>query len=203
LSRLATSFVLGYHGCERDTAKRAIAGDIGLIQSDKPYDWIGPGIYFWESDPHRAFEWARERQKHGATGTPAVVGAVIDLGNCLDLVNREDLLLLKQAHRSFIALQTQAGLPIPKNKSLKSGRRADRHLRYLDCAVIRHLHGMIEKDESATAPYDTVRAMFVEGGKLFSGSGLGAKTHVQIAVRSNLCIKGLFLPRPDPSVAQA
>ena len=58
MSRLATSFVLGYHGCDEDIGREAIRGDTALIQSDKDYDWLGPGAYFRESDPKRAWEWA-------------------------------------------------------------------------------------------------------------------------------------------------
>jgi hypothetical protein len=46
-----------------------------------------------------------------------VVGAVIDLRNCLDLVSRDDLELVAAAHRGFLRIQKKAGLPIPKNKS--------------------------------------------------------------------------------------
>ncbi len=54
MSRLATSFVLGYHGCDRRTGLKAVNGEVELIQSDKDFDWLGPGAYFWESDPQRA-----------------------------------------------------------------------------------------------------------------------------------------------------
>jgi hypothetical protein len=38
--------------------------------------------------------------------------------------------------------------------------------------------------------------MFTEGGKLYRNSGFHKKSHVQIAVREDACIKGLFLPNP-------
>lgn len=37
--------------------------------------------------------------------------------------------------------------------------------------------------------------MFTEGGELCPGSGFRAKSHVEIAVRNDDCIKGLFHPR--------
>jgi hypothetical protein len=207
VSRLATSFVLGYHGCDKDIATRAISGEIDLLHSDKAYDWLGPGAYFWESDPVRALEWARERHRRGLLSEAAVVGAVIDLRNCLDLIGREGLEQLRSAHASFLKMREDADLPIPENRPLKGRKASDRHLRYLDCAVIRHLHSIIESqpDEAVDRiePYDTVRGMFTEGKRLYSGSGLFMQSHVQIAVRRNACILGLFHPRPDIAGAVA
>jgi hypothetical protein len=38
---------------------------------------------------------------------------------------------------------------------------------------------------------------FTEGGPAFDGSGLSAKSHVQICIRNPNCIKGFFLPRRE------
>ena len=65
MSRLATSFVLGYHGCDADIARRAVLEGVNIIKSDKDYDWLGPGAYFWESDPQRALEWAEWKVSRG------------------------------------------------------------------------------------------------------------------------------------------
>lgn len=197
MSRLATSFVLGYHGCDATTARKAVLDGDSILQSDRDYDWLGPGAYFWESDPVRAFEWAQWKVKIGHYKEPAVVGAVIDLRNCLDLVSRDDVELYRAAYRSFIKLQKKAGLEIPKNRNPKGVNNGDRALRFLDCAVFRHLHRImstLSTHDASIEPFDTVRGMFVEGGKAFSGSGIYKKSHVQIAVRTSACIKGLFYP---------
>lgn len=201
MSRLATSFVLNYHGCDSSVARQAVLEGAAFLQSDRDYDWLGPGAYFWESDPVRALEWAEWKVGIGDYQQAAVVGAVIDLGNCLDLVSRADIELLRAAHKSFIRLQRKAALPIPKNKNPKGAKNADRVLRYLDCKVMRHLHEIIDglaDTDAAISRFDTVRGMFVEGGKAYSGSGLYRKSHVQIAVRSIDCIKGVFLPLDRP-----
>ena len=198
MSRLATSFVLGYHGCDKSLADKAINGDAELLQSKRDFDWLGPGAYFWESDPHRALEWAHEKVGRGDYKNPAIVGAVIDLRNCLDLCSRRDLEFLKSAHASFVKTQKLAGLEIPKNRSLKGQPNADRVLRFLDCAVIKHLHSILDSQpegDNRIEPFDTVRGMFTEGRKLYSGAGFRQKTHVQIAVRNPRCIVGLFRPR--------
>jgi hypothetical protein len=143
-------------------------------------------------------EWAEWKVERGEYAEAAVVGAVIDLRNCLDLVSRDDLSLLNAAHHSFIRVQKKAGLPIPKNRSAKGQPNADRVLRYLDCAVFRHLHSILDAqpaDGRIIEPFDTVRGMFTEGGRLYAGSGFRKKSHTQIAVRNDQCIRGLFFPR--------
>lgn len=198
MSRLATSFVLGYHGCDMSVAAKAVSGDINILQSEKDYDWLGPGAYFWESDPQRAQEWADEKVARGDYKSVAVIGAVIDLGHCLDLVARENLELVKDAYKSFKAVQSASGFPMPQNRKLKGRSDPDRVLRYLDCAVIRHLHRAIERvpeEDRLVKPFDTVRGLFTEGKRLYPGGGFRAKTHTQIAVRNATCILGIFYPR--------
>jgi hypothetical protein len=121
VTRLNTSFVLGYHGCEKATGVQAVAGELDLIQSEKAYDWLGPGIYFWEADPLRALEWAQSKKLN----EPFVVGAVIDLRNCLDLMVRENLDLLTSAYDSYAAQQRKSGLEILKNKSTRDSKSGD------------------------------------------------------------------------------
>lgn len=194
MSRLATSFVLGYHGCTRDVAEAVINGRMSLAPSDKPYDWLGPGIYFWEADSQRAFEWAMSRCRETG-GDPAVLGAAIDLGNCLDLLSRSDQDLAGLAYSSLKAIYDKAGRPLPKNENSSRGGDFDRRLRRLDCAVIRHLHEALCGDaDDALPPFDTVRGMFTEGDPIYEGSGFHAQSHVQISVRDATFVKGYFLP---------
>lgn len=199
MSRLTTSFVLGYHGCDHSVAERAVGGDLDLLHSDRDFDWLGPGAYFWESDPQRAREWAAWKAERGDYRHPSVVGAVIDLRNCLDLVARDNLDLLRDAHQSFVEMRGTAGLPVPTNRSVPGDPNSDKLLRFLDCAVIKHLHSILDAQpagEERIEPFDTVRGMFTEGGPLYEGSGFHEKSHAQIAVRNNACIRGLFFPRP-------
>ena len=158
-----------------------------LIESDKPYDWLGPGIYFWESDPARAWQWAYERCAERGT-KPAVIGAAIDLGYCLDLMSSTGQALVYDAYESLRTLYTAAGKTLPENANSKRGGDKDRRLRKLDCAVIKNLH-----DEAKEQPFDTVRGMFTEGDPIYPGSGFYSQSHVQIAVRNRECIKGVFL----------
>ena len=198
MSRLATSFVLGYHGCDREVAENVVNRHSHLIPSDTLYDWVGPGIYFWEADPLRAWEWAKERCSEGAYKQPSVVGAIIDLRNCLDLLNRTDQGLVREAYDSLVKFYESAEVPLPKNLNSKKGGDRDRRARALDCDVIKHLHGIMDyhmespdgEPMELTPHFDTVRGMFTEGDELYPGAAFYHQSHVQIAVRSPDCIRG-------------
>jgi hypothetical protein len=76
--------VVGYHGCDAAVADGVLAGTAELNLSRNTYDWLGEGVYFWEHGPQRAYEWAVEQARLGATKVrrPALVAARINLGVC-------------------------------------------------------------------------------------------------------------------------
>jgi hypothetical protein len=112
---------------------------------------------------------------------PAVVGAVIDLGDCLDLTTLVGLDMLRSAYESLAATFDEAGEPLPVNQ--------DRVRPQLDCAVIERLHAIYEEQGgSSTAS----AGVFVEGEPVYPGSGVDTKTHVQMTVRNPNCVKGVF-----------
>ena len=191
MSRLQTSFVLGFHGCEKEVGLKAISGE-PLKPSSGDYDWIGSGVYFWEGDPLRALEWAQQKQKRDACKEPFVIGAAIDLGHCLDLLVRENVGLVRDAYKSFKEVQETAKLQMPVNKKAPKDDSPDLVMRYLDCAIIDHLHSIIAKNNGD--PFDSVRAVFKEGGPIYDGGMILDRNHAQIAVRNPTCIKGVFLP---------
>jgi hypothetical protein len=197
LGRLATSFILGYHGCEKSVAEAVVSGNADLNASGSDFDWLGKGVYFWEADPKRAKEWAEWRVSRGDYVDPTVIGAVIDLGNCLDLTTRKDLELVKSSYEIYCDEQWRAKLEIAVNLDSKGDPNEDRLLRYLDCAVINYLHYMIGQWKTGPVldPFDSVRGMFTEGGDLYEGAGFKEKTHSQISVINPDCIKGYFIPR--------
>jgi len=154
--------------------------------SDNQYDWLGPGIYFWQSNPRRALQFAREKkQRERAQWDPAVVGAVVELGLCLDLTTEAGVDGVPAAHQTLVELATSAGDPLPTNS-----RGEDLLLRKLDCAVIRVLHDIRDKADLST--FDTVVGIFQEGAPIYDGSGFRSKTHIQISVRNTTVIKGVF-----------
>lgn len=172
---------------------KALMGDMSLVKSNAPHDWLGSGIYFWQSDKDRALEWATYKQKVGLCEHPFVIGAIIDLGNCFDLTIRENLDLLGEVYASYAAVQEKAGLPIPINKDSPRGASQNKVMRHLDCAVLNYLHQMMK--DAGQPPFDTIRGLFVEGDRAYPGSEIYRLTHSQIAVCNESNIRGVFLPR--------
>ncbi len=185
------SFLLGFHGCDRATADRVIAGRGTLRASQNDYDWLGAGVYFWEGDPTRALEWARELRRRGKVNRPAVVGAIIDPGACLNLLDRAHLELVAIAHADLAKASADAGRPLPQNVRLP-GRR-DPLLRRLDCAVINACRESRLRDV-AFPPFDTVRAAFIEGDPLYPNAGFNDRNHIQLCVVNPHCVQGYFRP---------
>jgi len=182
--RLSTSFLFGYHGCGRNFGNELLAGRATLQMSENDYDWLGPSVYFWEANPERARQFAEEKKARGEKiEEPFVVGAVIDLGNCLDLTTAESIDYLQLAHTSLEGTFRARKLPMPSNGP-KPWQR------FLDCAVLRRLHEIIE--DSGSTPVDTVRGVFQEGPEAYPGSAFREKTHIQIAVTNPDCIKAVF-----------
>lgn len=185
------SIVLGYHGCDVETARNLLGGS-AFAASDKPYDWLGYGSYFWEWDIVRAYEWAQDRRAK----QPCVVGAVIELGNCLDLTTRRGAQAVRAAYSSYLELQTETGNQVPINHTPQSATPGSLALRFLDRAVIDHLHqsyaAASRESHGRIQLFDTVRALFSEGVPLYPGAGFYEKTHVQIAVTKPQQIRGVF-----------
>lgn len=200
MSRSPSAFVLGYHGCDARFAERVFQGKEHLRASTNDYDWLGEGIYFWEGDPTRAVEWAQEKVARGKLDKAAVVGAIIDLGECLDLCNREGVKLLEAAFRSYARLREAEGLPLPDNRNLRGDTGPDKLIRELDCAVVQHLHEMIDGAQTSQGGkpfFDSVKCAFLEGEEVYPGAAFKTKSHTQIAVRNPVCIVGYFRPLSD------
>ncbi len=186
MHRLTTSFILGYYGCDAAVAKKLIDGE-PFKKSENDYDWLGPGIYFWESNPQRALSFAREVRKRtpAKLKTPAVVGAVIELGLCLDLASEAGIKQAKAAYVALVKLYGAADTPLPKNQG-----GPDELLRKLDCAVISQLHEI--REQADQDPVDTVRGIFIEGEPIYPDAGFRDQTHCQVCVCNPLQIKGVF-----------
>ena len=187
MNRLATSFVLGYHGCDRRVAERLLRGE-NFRPSENDYDWLGHGVYFWEANPKRGLAFATEKVKglRGRQTTrikPSVIGAVIDLGLCLDMTAQSDIEQVRLAYQEFKSVSEKADVQYPMNSH--DGLR-----RPLDCAVIEALHGI--RQRKGATELSTVRGIFVEGEAIYKSAGFLEKTHIQICVRDPDCIKGVF-----------
>ena len=186
---------LGFHGCDATFAEQVVLGKVMLKESDHDYDWLGHGIYFWENNVERAQQWAEDNahRKGSAIKTPGVLGALLDLGNCLDLTDSGSLKELKLPYETLRKTISLAGLEMPVNVDPIKVTSNDRILRKLDCAVISTLHELNQK--AGLPAYDSVRGVFWEGDDLYPGAGFKEKNHIQIAIINPNCIKGFFLPR--------
>ena len=190
------SFILGFHGCDQSVVDAIVTGSDALRPSENDYDWLGNGAYFWENDPARALEYAHLLKDHpirgrGHINTPAVLGAVIDLGHCLNLMEADALRLIRTGYTLLRDLAKISDEPLPENTILDSS--GGPLVRRLDCAVIQVLHkAMTDRGESS---FDSVRGLFLEGDNLYPNAGFREKNHIQICVRNPNCIKGFFIPR--------
>lgn len=195
MHKLSASFVLGYHGCDQAVGERLLRNeDFRFSQND--YDWLGEGIYFWEANPLRGLQFAQEvaAREPKRIKRPFVVGAILDLGYCLDLTTSAGLQMVKDAFQSLSDFHRTANRPMPVNFP-------ERLKHPLDCQVINHLHKIHASD--GRPPIDSIKAIFQEPPKLYPGSIFMEKNHIQIAVRNIDCIKGVFrVPKKhlDPSV---
>ena len=83
-----------------------------------------------------------------------------------------------------------SGEKVPVNMHGRS--KTDMLLRNLDCAVIERINDIRTSQEQEQ--FDSVRGVFVEGKPAFEGSSIAEKTHIQICIRNQNCIKGYFAP---------
>lgn len=187
------SFVYGFHGLDKSIALQILNQEIDFIPSNNTYDWLADGIYFWENNYARAEEYAKVAAKRddSTIKEPFVLGALIDLGKCLDLLDQKYLDFLSLAYESFKRDFEERGMDLPTNSQF-TVNDFDFKKRELDCAVIRYAHELAEKEG---IKFDSVRAAFWEGEELYPGAGFKKGNHVQIAVLNPDCIKGVFLPR--------
>lgn len=192
-----TSLVLGFHGCDKSKADALLTQQTPFVSSNNQYDWLGSGMYFWESNNSRALDYAfevKDNPRMGAISDPCVIGAVIDLGHCLDLMEHVNLLRLKKYYALLKKNYSRTGKDIPINNMEKK-------LHYLDRDVIELLHNEIENGENVEElnSFDSVRATYNEGEELYPNAGFNDKNHIQLCIRNPNCIKGFFLPRDSNS----
>ena len=176
--------IIAYHGTTEAEADRLVDGE-PFKPSDKDYEWLGNGIYFWEYAPRQAWWWTKEQRKHT---NPAVVGAIIRLGNCLDLLDPENVRSLKRAHDDILPRWERVGIKAPKNV---------RHRKYLDCAILNWYY--LQSDDDGK-PIETCRGVYVPtktAKRVWKGSWIYDEAHIQVCVRQRKNILALWHVRPD------
>jgi hypothetical protein len=159
--------IIGFHGTTSAIAERLVDGE-AFKPSANDDDWLGTGVYFWEYAPRQAWWWARRFKRHR---TPAVVGAMIRLGRCFDLLDPENVRLLRAFHRGMIEEWTRKGLAIPQN--------GNQH-KNLDCAVVNSY-------SSLDPSLDAIRGVYVptqSKKRAWYRSWIYEETHIQVCVRN-------------------
>jgi hypothetical protein len=180
--------VVAYHGCGATTAESILSGKprTRFKASENHYDWLGHGVYFWEFGYDRALRFAKFQMTWKKFRKPAVVGAVVQLGNCFDLLDTRSTAKLAKAYSAFVKSR-----PNGANLPVNAGKTPEKKFRHLDCAV---LNFYLTAQEDAGKGYDSVRGAFIEGERAFPSSEIYKEAHIQIAVRNQDCILGVFRP---------
>lgn len=187
------TFIYGFHGLDKDIAYQILNNKSDFKSSHNDYDWLGDGVYFWENNYERAKQYAVESSKRADSTikNPFVLGVVLDLGNCLDLLDQQYLNFLSEAYKELKDYTHLLNIELPKNSPFGKND-FDFKKRELDCAVIRQAHIIAQESD---VKFDSVRAAFLEGEALYDGAGFKKENHIQIAILEPNCIKGIFLPR--------
>ena len=91
------NLIFGFHGCDAQVRNNLLKNPDVIKISKEPYDWLGHGMYFWENNIDRAMQWAIEKKKRGTIKSPAVVGAILNLGYCCDFLDSRYIAMLKDS----------------------------------------------------------------------------------------------------------
>lgn len=183
------NFIIGYHSCDKEVGLNILNGKDDLKKSNNPWDWLGEGVYFWEQNPHRALEYSNEVAKGKQFNkkkiqTPFVLGAIIELGNCLNLLEPHSIDIIKESFKSLKNIYKETDSILPLNRG---------NNRAFDCAVISYTHQSFLQNNKQ--PYDTVRSTFNEGNEVYKSSAFTTRNHIQVCVTNLNMIKGYFLPK--------
>jgi hypothetical protein len=194
--------VVGYHGTTLSVALSLITRVTDFVWSERDYDWLGRGVYFWEYAPKQALNFAKIRQhqlkkkknktpeeEHRANEPLAVVACMIRLGFCLDLTEPENVEYLAEIFDSYKESMTLADEELPRNT---------RKYRKLDRAVFEYAYKVIET-EKPKLKVDTARGVYVPtdvAKRIWEGSWISRDAHIQLCVRNPASLLGIWLYHP-------
>lgn len=177
-----SSQVLAYHGTTRTAAASIMAGN-PIRQSTNGWDWLGPGIYFWQDAPEMAAAWA---QKIHSGQEVSVLEVEISLDRCFDLldVKQAALDLLKEAWEDVRRTCESSGTPVPRQVPFEVNngrcvRPAGWGNNRADCEMFRSL---IAATRFLPSPFRSIRSAFLEGEGIHASSFVFDMAHVQLCV---------------------
>jgi hypothetical protein len=195
LKEKTNKWVYGYHGTTDESADLICENGFKFSDANAKQSpdgsWLGDGVYFWQDAPIRAWKWAEMKASERGS-KPAVVRAIINLQDCMDLLDIDPFSFLKRAHNLYIEecrrkgvfSVAQVGLKIIRDRVLVKSHH------YLDCKIINHAIQLLWETEGIRIP--AIRAVFVQGRAVFKTSCLYNLSHVQVSVRENAVLKDVF-----------
>ena len=194
--------VVGYHGTGLTAALRIVNRLESFRRSEKDYDWLGGGVYFWEYGPKQALTFAMRRQRQykrkkkkteedrrRATEPLAVIACMIRLGFCLDLTEPENVEYLGEIFKSYSESMALARAALPTN---------NHKYRKLDRAIFEYAYRVIE-ESAPNSTVDTARGIYVPtaaASRIWPGSWISRDTHIQLCVRNPASLLGTWLYYP-------
>jgi hypothetical protein len=113
---------------------------------------------------------------------------MIRLGNCLDLLDPENLQSLKGLHGDMIETWRRSEAKVPQNRNQHKN---------LDCAIFNHYYRL---GGEAGRQVETTRAVYVpteSAKRVWKRSWLYEEAHVQICVRNSQNILAVWHVGPD------
>lgn len=194
--------VIGFHGTRLSVARRLVLRESDWQPSVNDHDWLGEGIYFWEYAPAQAWWWANrlkqralnsrdEKRKKEWSDDIAVVGAMIRLGNCVDMLEPQVARLMQSYHKQMAADVKATGGAL---------RRNGQHRRYLDHDVFEYAFAAFQQQGREVSTSRGVYAPTDKTKRLWPGSWLAEGAHIQLCVRpqaASSCILGVWLAKPQ------
>lgn len=189
------AFILGFHGCDAAVGEAILRGETPHLKPSKnDYDWLVSGIYFWEGNPARALQFAYQcaqgsLSSKGTIKIPFVLGAIINLGHCLDLADSSAIEQVKEAYQNLLGMAKRDKVELPHPR-IHNG--IDIEAMKLNCLVFNSLHA--SRNAAKLSPYDTVRGLFLEGNPIYPGAQVNEDNHIQICVCNPANILGYFRP---------
>ena len=96
------SLVRAYHAGYASEISPFLEGSAGLAESQSQRNWLGRGVYFWESDHRRAEKWAARNDKE------MILECTLETELLIDLLIDDDRsqLFFKLARDKALAIQT-------------------------------------------------------------------------------------------------